>query len=102
MLNVIQRFGEHFSRHLQGECVLVGCFWKPYIEQAVRGEWDVTKQIGGVGERASCLLYTRLPKTPNQYTFTLKMATVMFAETLDNLQHSTRLVPENISHTLYF
>jgi hypothetical protein len=28
---------------------------------------------------------------PNQYTFTLKMATEMFAKTLDNLQHFTRL-----------
>jgi hypothetical protein len=26
----------------------------------------------------------RLPKTPSHYTFTLKMATVMFAKTLDN------------------
>jgi hypothetical protein len=26
----------------------------------------------------------RLPKSPNHYTFTLKMETAMFAETLDN------------------
>jgi hypothetical protein len=39
MLNVIQRFGKHPSCHLQGECLLVGCFWKPYIEQVISGEW---------------------------------------------------------------
>jgi hypothetical protein len=27
--------------------------------------------------------------------FTLKMAIAMFAETLDNFQHSTRLIPES-------
>jgi hypothetical protein len=50
MLKVIQRFDKHFSCHLQGGSVLVGCFWEPYIEQVVGGEWDVTKQIGGVEE----------------------------------------------------
>jgi hypothetical protein len=30
----------------------------------------------------------------------LKMATAMFAETLDNSQHSTRLNPESRSYTL--
>jgi hypothetical protein len=34
------------------------------------------------------------------YAFTLKMATAMFAETLDNSQHSTRLNPECRSYTL--
>jgi hypothetical protein len=38
-----------------------------------------------------CLPYIGLPKSPNHYTFTLKMATAMLAETLDNTQHSTRL-----------
>jgi hypothetical protein len=46
------------------------------------------------------LLYTRPPRTPNQYTYTLKMATAMSAETLDKLQHSTWLIPENRSHAL--
>jgi hypothetical protein len=32
-----------------------------------------------------CLI--RLQKTPNFYILTLKMATAMFAETLDNSQH---------------
>jgi hypothetical protein len=31
MLEVVQRFGKYFSYHLQGEFVLVGSFWKPYI-----------------------------------------------------------------------
>jgi hypothetical protein len=43
------------------------------------------------------LLYIRLPKTLNQYKLSLKMATEMFVETLDSLQHSTRLIPENQS-----
>jgi hypothetical protein len=40
MMKVIQRFGKHCSFHLQGECVFV--FWKPYIEQVLGGERDVT------------------------------------------------------------
>jgi hypothetical protein len=38
MLIVIQRFGKHYSCHLQGECVQVGLFFKPYIGQAMGGE----------------------------------------------------------------
>jgi hypothetical protein len=38
-------------------------------------------------------------KTPNHDTFILKMATAMFVETLDNFQHSTRLIPESQSCT---
>jgi hypothetical protein len=34
------------------------------------------------------------------YAFTMKMATAMFAETLNNIQHSTRLTPESRSYTL--
>jgi hypothetical protein len=36
----------------------------------------------------------RLPKMP-QYILTQRMGTAVFAETLENLQHSTRLIPEN-------
>jgi hypothetical protein len=36
-----------------------------------------------------------LPNTPNCYIFTLKMATAIFAETLDNFQYSTGLIPES-------
>jgi hypothetical protein len=35
-----------------------------------------------------------------QNTFTLMMATAMFAETLKNLQHSTRLIPKSRIYTL--
>jgi hypothetical protein len=40
MLNFV-RFGKNCSCHLQGEYVLVGNFWKPYIGQEVGGEWDL-------------------------------------------------------------
>jgi hypothetical protein len=40
------------------------------------------------------LPYIRLPERPNHYIFTLKMATAMFAEMLDNFQHSMRHSPE--------
>jgi hypothetical protein len=36
-VEIIQRFGKHSSCHLQVEYVLVGCFYKPYLEQAVGG-----------------------------------------------------------------
>jgi hypothetical protein len=43
----------------------------------------------------TCYLpYIKFPKMPNNCIFALKMATLMFAETLDNFQHSTRLIPE--------
>jgi hypothetical protein len=48
----IFRFDKRFSCYLQGECVLDGCFRKPYIEQAVGGEWDAKDLIGGTEERA--------------------------------------------------
>jgi hypothetical protein len=35
----------------------------------------------------------------NQYTFTLKMATAVFAETLDNLQHLTSVITLTIKVT---
>jgi hypothetical protein len=48
MLRVIQRFGEHFSCHLQGEYVLIGRFWQPYVVQGVDEALDVM-------ELSSCL-----------------------------------------------
>jgi hypothetical protein len=36
---------------------------------------------------------------PQQMLFTLKMATVMFAKTLDNFQCSTWFIPESQFHT---
>jgi L-2-hydroxyglutarate oxidase LhgO len=47
-----------------------------------------------------CLPYIRLPKMSNHYTFTLKMATLMFAETFDNSQHLKQLNPKNQRYTL--
>jgi hypothetical protein len=47
-----------------------------------------------------CLPYIRHPKMPNHYTFTLKMATAMFAETLDDSRHLTQLIPETRSYAL--
>jgi hypothetical protein len=52
-------------------------------------------QIRHIPLAAYCPPYISLLKTPNQYIFTLKMATAMFVETLDNFQHSSRLIPES-------
>jgi hypothetical protein len=46
MLKIIQRFGKHCSCYLQGEYVIVGRFWKPYIGQAVGGEMYLMVLIG--------------------------------------------------------
>jgi hypothetical protein len=59
--------------------------------QAVGGEWDTAGLIGGAGASI---------KRPINI-FTLKMETAMFAETLDNFQHSTRLISESRSFTLF-
>jgi hypothetical protein len=40
------------------------------------------------------LLYLKLPRTPNHYAFTLKLATTMFSETSENTQHSTWSTPK--------
>jgi hypothetical protein len=37
----------------------------------------------------------QLPKTPNHYIFTLKMATAVFAETLDNFDIQRGLSPKS-------
>jgi hypothetical protein len=42
-----------------------------------------------------CLPYIRLPKMPNHYSFTMKMATAVFAKMLDNSQHLMQLTPES-------
>jgi hypothetical protein len=60
-------------------------FW-----QVVRADLDSsplfrsTNQHHQIQHFTCCLPYVRLPKTPNLYIFTLKMATAMFAETLGN------------------
>jgi hypothetical protein len=109
---------KHCSCHLQGEYVLVGHFWKPYIGQAVGGELDLMVLIGGAEKwaaiqldlsmcsstpistmKSNCLPYIRLPKIPSHCIFTLKMTTAVFAEMLDNSQHSTQHIPK--LHCLY-
>jgi hypothetical protein len=53
MLRIIQRFGKHCGCHLQGECVVVGRFWKPYIGQVVDGKLDFMVLIGGAEEQTA-------------------------------------------------
>jgi hypothetical protein len=83
---------------------MVGSSWKPYIGQAVGGELDLMMLIGGVEEQAAIQLevittyflpYIRLPKMPSHYVLTLKMGTAVFAEILDNSQHSVQLIPKS-------
>jgi hypothetical protein len=48
MLRINQYFGKHISCHLhQGENVMAGQFWKPYIGQAVGGTLDLSVLMGG-------------------------------------------------------
>lgn len=43
-----------------------------------------------------------LPKSPNQYTCTLKMSTAVFAETLNNIQYAMRLnAAEVVPHHIW-
>jgi hypothetical protein len=91
MLEVIQRFGKKCICHLQGDCALAWSIGKPCAYRAVEGEWDITDPTGGPEDRASqlrhstlasySLSYIRLPKTLNQYIFTVKMAMEITAET---------------------
>jgi hypothetical protein len=52
MLGIIQHFSKHGSSHIQGECVTVGHFWKPYIGQTVGDKLDLMVLIGGEEEWA--------------------------------------------------
>jgi hypothetical protein len=45
-LGVVERFGEHRSCHHQGEYVLVGRVWLPYVGQEVGGALNVVELIG--------------------------------------------------------
>jgi hypothetical protein len=47
MLKIIQRFGNNYSCHLQGEYVMFGRFLYPYIGQVVGGELDLMVLIFG-------------------------------------------------------
>jgi hypothetical protein len=60
LLKVIRRFGKQCSYHLQGEYLLVGHFWRPYIQQAADGEQDVKDLIGGAEERAATAAVRRI------------------------------------------
>jgi hypothetical protein len=61
MLKIIHRFGKHCSCHLQGEYVLIGRFWNPYIRQTIGCEWYVTDLIGGAEEPAADKNYHTSP-----------------------------------------
>jgi hypothetical protein len=52
-LSIIQHIYKHYSFHLQGECVVAGQIWQPYILQAIGCEFDLMKLIGGVEEQAA-------------------------------------------------
>jgi hypothetical protein len=53
MLKVVQHFSKHSSCHLQGECLLVGYFWKSYIGQAVGAVQDVMNLTSRAEEQAA-------------------------------------------------
>jgi hypothetical protein len=38
MLKIYQCFDRYCICHLQGEYIMVGCFWQPYIGQAVESQ----------------------------------------------------------------
>jgi hypothetical protein len=48
MLQVIQRFGGHYSCHLQRENLLVGSFLRPYIGKAVGRAMQVPRRKGSI------------------------------------------------------
>jgi hypothetical protein len=96
MLSFVQRFGKHYSCHLQGEYVFVGRFWLPYV-------W------GGGGDRADCLSgragcyparCLRLPKMAIQCIVTLGMTTVVSPKCWIT-QYSTRLIPKSRTFTFH-
>jgi hypothetical protein len=72
-----------------------------YVSSVVSLLIRTTNQLHHIKLTGYCLPYIRLPKTTNQYMYTLKMATSVFAETSDNFQHSTRLIPGSRSCALW-
>jgi hypothetical protein len=78
--------------YLEGEYVMVGRFWKPTLPLHQSAPSNPTRHLLPALHKAS--------KTPNHCIFTLKIATAMFVETLDNFQHSSRFIPETRSCTL--
>jgi hypothetical protein len=49
MLNIIRRFGKHFSCHLQDECIVGIILEALYTGHAVRGGLDLTVMTGEAG-----------------------------------------------------
>jgi hypothetical protein len=74
------------------ERIYNGCaFWR-----VVSGELDLLQLIGGAERpwhKQGC-------RSNHNFVFTVKMATAMLAETLDNSEHSTLLITETRSCTL--
>jgi hypothetical protein len=60
----------------------------------VASSWNVIAVNFGVCESIAIVGVRKLDVSRLRNLFTLKIATSMFAETLENLQHSTRVVPE--------
>jgi hypothetical protein len=62
MLKVIQCFDKHCICHLQGEYLLVGHFWKPYMGQAIGSEWEVMNLFDRVEEWVQLVMIVWLRK----------------------------------------
>jgi hypothetical protein len=98
MLSIIKSFGKYCSCHLQGVCVVVGRILAALYKTGSRWRvgFDGADWWSG---RAGCYLMGEEHVVEEKFVqplqFTLKMAAAMFAETLDNIQHSTRLTPES-------
>jgi hypothetical protein len=103
-------FVSFLERNQTPFCVL------PWEEVSLGGDYGIPNQkvVGRYGNKAirSCLHYSctlifaagvqckMSAFRVNHYTFTLKMASAMFAETLDDFKHSTWLIPEIQCFTL--
>jgi hypothetical protein len=70
MWKVIQHFGKHCSCHVQGEYVLVGHFWKPYVGQAVGGKLNAMVPTGGVEECDAAVRSSAPPVSTITFNFT--------------------------------
>jgi hypothetical protein len=76
-----------------------------HILRFLRLEFNVQASAFGDEPRRMLRIIQRFGKHCSchpQHTFTMKMATAKFAETLDNSKHSTRLIPESQSCTANF
>jgi hypothetical protein len=55
MLRIIQCFSKHCSCHIQVKCIVVRCFWKPCIGQAVDGKLDLMVHLYKASKNAQTL-----------------------------------------------